>query len=251
MKKINFFIIGLLIACAKISGMENKIDSIQEEMDCSSSDESVSLSSEDSETEDALPIMLEKIQKLLTKKAFEAISDCNWKKLEECFESIVDADADDKNGQTLLASAILKKDKDIVQTLLLHGVDVNVLSGRFQLPPLNIAIRNDEEITKMLLAEVEIDLTLSSNDGSTALHEAIMFSRNGLIEQLISKGADVNAQNQAGQTPLNIALDELHPNHEAAEILKKYGAFENITFEPILMSQVVQPPVCEKIEFGQ
>ncbi|HUS72384.1 MAG TPA: ankyrin repeat domain-containing protein [Sedimentisphaerales bacterium] len=44
------------------------------------------------------------------------------------------------------------------------------------------------------------------------------------VELLIAKGVDVNAKNNRGQTPLDIAVKRGHT--EIAELLRKHGAKE-------------------------
>ena len=47
-------------------------------------------------------------------------------------------------------------------------------------------------------------------DGSTALHIAALHNRVDIVHSLIQAGADVNAQNEDDETPLNVAIDKSH-----------------------------------------
>ena len=55
--------------------------------------------------------------------------------------------------------------------------------------------------------------------GRTPLHLSAMGGQNVIAELLIAKGADVNAKNDFGYTPLDVA--KRHP--ETADLLRKHG----------------------------
>jgi len=69
-----------------------------------------------------------------------------------------------------------------------------------------------------------------SSYGRTALHEAALHGRVEVVELLLENGADVNAKNHRGETPLFYAEGGLiaGPNltqnhHKVSEIIKKHG----------------------------
>ena len=53
--------------------------------------------------------------------------------------------------------------------------------------------------------------------GTTPLHHAAQFGRKKIIELLIAQGADVNAKDNFGSTPLDWAV------HKSADLLRKHG----------------------------
>ena len=57
--------------------------------------------------------------------------------------------------------------------------------------------------------------------GHTPLHRAAQKSRKEIVELLIAKGADVNAKDNQGITPLDSAIQFNHP--ETANLLRKHG----------------------------
>jgi len=59
-----------------------------------------------------------------------------------------------------------------------------------------------------------------NNLGGTPLHEAAASGCKEIVELLVTKGADVNA-NIGGWTPLHLAVDEGHT--EIAELLREHG----------------------------
>ena len=56
---------------------------------------------------------------------------------------------------------------------------------------------------------------------NTPLHEATGAGHKEVVELLIAEGADVNAKNEDGRTPLDWAVDEDQP--ETADLLRKHG----------------------------
>jgi ankyrin repeat protein len=58
------------------------------------------------------------------------------------------------------------------------------------------------------------------DDGVTPLHFAAASGHKEIVEVLVTKGADVNA-NIGGWTPLHLAVDEGHT--ETADLLRKHG----------------------------
>jgi hypothetical protein len=75
--------------------------------------------------------------------------------------------------------------------------------------------------------------------GDTALHVAATWRRDAVVQALVDSGADINARNQAGQTPLTAALtppgtqkgtvasddyESLLHHTQTAELLRKLGA---------------------------
>ncbi len=133
------------------------------------------------------------------------------------------------HGATPLHDAARCGHADVVTFLLSNGADINALdmgvtpiataSRRGHTEVVNIlrehgaketlhvaAIAGDIEVTKRLIAQ-GADLNAKDEKGQTPLH-LLNLARNGkLVPFLISHGADVNARNQSGKTPLMIAAE--------------------------------------------
>lgn len=70
----------------------------------------------------------------------------------------------------------------------------------------NENIKNPEEIVNFLLSNYEIDINQSNQEGSTALHEAVICEKLELVKILLENGAKIQA-NHGGNTPLHYAAN--------------------------------------------
>jgi len=84
-------------------------------------------------------------------------------------------------------------------------------------------------------ADQGVNLNHTDHTGSTALHDAAARSLPNIIRELAQRGADVNARNGSGRTPLDLAVAaEARPNFfgfdtaiaglSASEVLQQFGA---------------------------
>lgn len=155
----------------------------------------------------------------------------------------------DKEEYTPLHMAAFFGAKDIAEILLREGADVNSLNKSRTTPlhsaagawdPLDtemsvmaVAISFDEEIMKSVIAISELLISKGANPnakdvgGSTPLHWAAQRNRVSIAELLITRGADINAKSKgflffSGMTPLEIALEEKHK--EMIDFLQCHGA---------------------------
>ena len=83
---------------------------------------------------------------------------------------------------------------------------------------------------KYLVEELHVDVNARDHEGNTALHDAAARGDNGMIEYLISQGADVKAVNRAGQTTVDMAngpVQRTQPYPETITLLERLGAKNN------------------------
>ena len=67
------------------------------------------------------------------------------------------------------------------------------------------AIKDQNHETVHALLEQQVDVNASEGDGATALHWAVVRDDVELVERLLRAGADVNAANDYGVTPVSLA----------------------------------------------
>jgi len=126
------------------------------------------------------------------------------------------------NGRTALHCAAIRGAVDMLRLLLSHGapIDAQMKSGE---TPLSIAIRFGYTDAALALLERGAAL-LPSADGTTPLHLAALGSDLELICVLLARGANVNAFDRTGMTPLHKAADEHEQRVEVLSLLLIAGA---------------------------
>jgi ankyrin repeat protein len=77
-----------------------------------------------------------------------------------------------------------------------------------------------KEIVELVIAN-GADVNAKDEYGLTPLHNAAYKGHKEVVELVIAKGADVNAKGVEGWTPLDIAIELKQP--ETADLLRKHG----------------------------
>jgi cytohesin len=167
------------------------------------------------------------------------------KAIKQHLDAGTDVNKKRSGGSTPLHPAAYRGHKEIVELLLAEGADVNAKqdSGR---TPLDLAIKhkrteiadllrkhggtsgaadsihvaaamgNIEAVKQHLAAGTDVDARDKQHD-KTPLQHAAYWGHKELAELLIAKGADVNAKEVYGNTPLDWA------NPEMRDLLRKHG----------------------------
>lgn len=112
------------------------------------------------------------------------------------------------SGATPLFPAARKGDKDIAELLLASGAEVDAVQDYWGTPLVSAAAQGHKDVVELLLAH--------KARFSTGLHKAAEFGHKDVVELLLAKGADVNAKDVHGYTPLYWAVIGLQSQKAAA-----------------------------------
>ncbi|XP_069133830.1 uncharacterized protein [Argopecten irradians] len=152
-----------------------------------------------------------------------AIEQRNVKMLEKLIEVDVDTNLRDANRKPPLVFALEQDESDmaIIKKLISHSkTDLNPSGGCDN--PLHLAVRNDHfEVVTSLLSCARLDVNVTDDAGSTALHVATRKNASNIATQLLRK-ADLSMKDKKGNTPLDIAEKKNYT--ELAEFFRRYMA---------------------------
>lgn len=116
------------------------------------------------------------------------------------------ADGRAPNGDTPLIIAAGIGKVETARVLLEHKADPNLQNTETGAFPLyHAAASGNAELAKLLL-DKGAKVTVTLNDGSTALHAAVEQKTQPMVKQLLAAKADPNALDQRSRTPLTIAV---------------------------------------------
>ncbi|XP_043922219.1 serine/threonine-protein phosphatase 6 regulatory ankyrin repeat subunit A-like [Protopterus annectens] len=128
-------------------------------------------------------------------------------------------DAKTKDNYTALHISVQHCKPLVVQTLLGFGAQLQLKGGKAGETPLHIAARiaEGEKVAEMLLKS-GADVNLEQENGETAMHIAARYGNLKMIQSLIEEGGDLTRQSKVGENPLHIAVRHCHL-HLVEEIL--------------------------------
>jgi ankyrin repeat protein len=100
-----------------------------------------------------------------------------------------------------LQAAVLSNNLAIVKQHIEAGTDINQRDPMTNSTPLITAATFGNTKIAMALIDAKADLSLTNNDGATALHAAAFFCRVEIVQLLIDAQSDKTLKNNFGATP--------------------------------------------------
>uniref|UniRef100_A0A8C2J501 Serine/threonine-protein phosphatase 6 regulatory ankyrin repeat subunit B-like n=1 Tax=Cyprinus carpio TaxID=7962 RepID=A0A8C2J501_CYPCA len=124
-----------------------------------------------------------------------------------------------KDGQTALHIAVENCKPQVVQLLLGFGANVQLRGGKARETPLHIAarVKEGEQVAEILLKS-GADVNAEQENGESAVHVAARHGALEMIRALIQEGGDVTWKSKVGENPLHVAVRHCHA-HVVEEIL--------------------------------
>lgn len=141
------------------------------------------------------------------------------------FDAGINANAQDADGRTVLIAAAARGDLQTVNVLLARGVDINVKDNRGYTALSHALEAMYENIVDALLNQPNLDANTRGLNGRPALFAYVWRDSQERVEKLLAHGADVNAQDNDGDTALHGAAQI--GNVEVIGLLLDKGANPN------------------------
>ncbi|XP_043916279.1 nuclear factor NF-kappa-B p105 subunit [Protopterus annectens] len=136
--------------------------------------------------------------------------------------------------QTPLHLAVVTKQTDVLDHLLMARADVNLLD-RHGNSVLHLAAKQgDVDILKILLSHEKVArlINLPDGNGFNAIHLAVMANSLACLRLLISAGANVDAQEQSsGRTALHLAIEQENVSLAGCLLLEGEAFVDCVTFD--------------------
>jgi ankyrin repeat protein len=159
----------------------------------------------------------------IDEELIEAAKESNLLEVRRLLSIGADVNAKDDNGETPLQWASVRGHSHVVKALLENGADIEVKSS-FGETPLHFACYNGHSaaVIELLNPDDSNDTTTTflgkrksraganteakDNDGDTPLHIAIMSCHLPVVKALVSSGANILAANNEGDLPIHEAV---------------------------------------------
>jgi ankyrin repeat protein/L-ascorbate metabolism protein UlaG (beta-lactamase superfamily) len=154
--------------------------------------------------------------------AYEDTTDRPLKVIELLVENGASLNKTDNAGTTSLLNAIHTDNELLIKFLIDKGADINIGDNDGTTPLTRAIIEGNTKLVDLLLKNGARTDIRECHGGAAALHMASIKGNKDIIELLLPKVADINAQDDGGCTALYYA--EKYGHKKAASILKARGA---------------------------
>lgn len=124
-------------------------------------------------------------------------------------------------GETALHYCAIEGSREAVVWLISKGASVNTCTNSKSTPLIHAALFGQFEICKILVNAGADLMATEAIESDTALHAAARHGHLEVCRLLLEAGAMVNATNDEGQHPWDIALPR--KREQVRELLKNYG----------------------------
>ena len=140
-------------------------------------------------------------------RLLDAVNESDTATVRLLLEAGADPATHNEYDDSLLSLACDRGNADIVRLLLDHGADVNDGNNEWEETPLHAACLHDHtDIVKILLSRTNCEINAMDDRRRTPLHNACRRRHAGVARLLIEKGADVEARDEFGFSPLDHAF---------------------------------------------
>ncbi|CAG0905011.1 unnamed protein product [Cyprideis torosa] len=138
-----------------------------------------------------------------------------------------EVDCRDEKGMTPLLLACQNGHVPVARDLITHGADVNTKERGCWTPLTWASVVGHVEMVKFLVNETKVDLEGGDNLGMTALAHAAQKDHTQVTKILLAAGAEVDARDSHGGTPLQLACR--YGSLEGVRLLIDHGADWTLT----------------------
>ncbi|XP_068096674.1 E3 ubiquitin-protein ligase MIB2 isoform X3 [Hyperolius riggenbachi] len=123
----------------------------------------------------------------------------------------IDFTVQNQQGFNLLHHSALKGNELAVRKILDRARQLVDSKKEDGFTALHLAtLNNHQEVVDILIKEGRCDVNLRNNRNQTPIHLAVTHGHINLVHLLVTEGADVNAEDEDGDTPMHIVLVQQH-----------------------------------------
>ncbi|GIJ84937.1 hypothetical protein Asppvi_003792 [Aspergillus pseudoviridinutans] len=143
----------------------------------------------------------------------------------------VDVNTRDRNNHTPIFHALARQDRKMTGILLGNEkLDLSCQDRTGRSPLIYSLYTHEPDLTRMLLGHPRPHVDLRDRNDRTALWHAVQLQNGGLTQLLLENGADINAQDIGGMSPIHISITMGKPS--ILQMLLEYSCQGYATFSP-------------------